>query len=154
MSRHVYYVAHPLRPTPEQLASSRAAMFPCASAVAAAALLRANLDNAMRWLTWLRRSFPAVTFVAPWIASVLAGDDDADPAQREAGLLDADALIPLLAGVVLVGGRISSGMLRESEHARWISDLTWLGHQPPTDLYNRTREGARLRDSWAPGCWL
>jgi hypothetical protein len=71
----------------------------------------------MRWLSWLRRSFPETTFVAPWIAAVLSGEDDGDPKQREAGLVDADTLIPRVDGVVLCGGRISSGMERECGRA-------------------------------------
>lgn len=113
VSHLVLYVAHPLG-APD------------------AAGVRANLERAMRWLAWLRRTFPETTFVAPWIASVLAGDDDADPAQREAGLVDADAVIPRLDGVVLVGGRESSGMTREATRARRAWDLTGLGDEPPT----------------------
>lgn len=112
MSRLVLYVAHPLG------APDRAG-------------LEANLARAMRWLRWLRRAFPETTFVAPWIAAVLSGEDDADPAQREAGLVDADAAIPRLDGVVLCGGRISSGMGREDGRARRSWDLTPLGDEPP-----------------------
>jgi hypothetical protein len=112
--RFVFYMAHPLGGDVE-----------------------GNLKRAMRWLRWLRRSFQETTFVAPWIASVLSGEDDADPAQREAGLVDADAIIPRLTGVVLVGGRISSGMLREAHKAEEVHaggrvfDLTKLGIEPP-----------------------
>lgn len=80
--------------------------------------LRANLDRAMRWLSWLRRSFPETTFIAPWIASVLAGADDTDPAQREAGFVDACAVIERCDGIVLCGPRISEGMRREMEHGK------------------------------------
>jgi hypothetical protein len=85
----------------------------------------------MRWLSWLRRSFPETTFVAPWIAAVLSGEDDGDPKQREAGLVDADTLIPRLDGVVLCGGRISSGMERECGRAIRAWDLSELGPEPP-----------------------
>jgi hypothetical protein len=112
MTRLVLYVAHPLG------APDRAG-------------LDANLARAMRWLSWLRRAFPDTTFVAPWIAAVAAGEDDADPRQREAGLVDADAVIPRLDGVVLVGGRVSSGMARERGRARRAWDLTSLGDEPP-----------------------
>ena len=60
MTRMVLYVAAPLG------APDRAG-------------LEANLARAMRWLSWLRRSFPETTFIAPWIAAVLGGEDDADP---------------------------------------------------------------------------
>ena len=118
MNRKVYYVAHPLSGDVD-----------------------ANLKRALRWLSWLRRSFPRVTFIAPWIASVMAGDDDSDPKQREAGLVDDCTVVALCTGMVLCGGRISSGMLRESEHAKSTLDLTWLGEGPPGDGYT---------GSWAP----
>lgn len=94
MRRRVFYVAHPLG------AASRDG-------------LEHNLLAAGRWLTWLRRSFPATTLIAPWIAGVLSGEDDADPAQREAGIVDAEAVIPRCDGIVLCGPRRSSGMERE-----------------------------------------
>ncbi len=124
MTRPVWYMAHPLRPTEAEMAVFQvgADRFRLA--------LDQNLRRAQRWLTWLRRTFPSVTFVAPWIASVLAGDDDADPAQREAGIADALALIPLLSGVVHVGGRVSSGMTSEASAARRVVDLTGLGAEP------------------------
>ena len=85
--------------------------------------LEANLADAREWLRLVRRAFPNDTFIAPWIASVDAGDDDHDPAQREAGIVDAVALIPRLDGVVLFGSRFSSGMLREARRARLILSL-------------------------------
>lgn len=127
--RTVLYMAHPLRPTPEQLADY--ALYP--EPVAAA--LAANVKRAMRWLSWLRRTFSETTFVAPWIAAVLSGEDDSDPAQREAGLVDAAATIPLLDGVVLVGGRASAGMEREAAANAVVFDLTPIGVEPPgTDV--------------------
>jgi hypothetical protein len=94
-----------------------------------------NIARAQRWLTWLRRSFPETTFVAPWISAVLSGEDDNDPAQREAGLVDACAVIELLHGAVLCGGRMSVGMARERGHARRVFDLTSLGEAPTGALY-------------------
>lgn len=114
MSRLVNYVAAPLG-APDR------------------ARLEANIARAMRWLSWLRRSFPESTFIAPWIAAVLSGEDDADPRQREAGLVDADTVIPRLDGVVLVGGRVSSGMRREAMAARRVWSLTWLGLEPESE---------------------
>jgi hypothetical protein len=111
MTRLVVYVAHPLG-APD------------------AAGLRANLERAMRWLTWLRRTFPETTFIAPWIAAVLAGEDDSDPTQREAGLVDAVAVIRLVHGVVLCGGRVSTGMQSERLAAMRTWDLTFLGEEP------------------------
>lgn len=124
MTRQVLYVAHPLRPTSEE--SFRFAAHALTSPTRPDELAtKENLQRALRWLAWLRRSFPETTFIAPWIASVMSGDDDSDPAQREAGLVDDCATIERCDGIVLCGGRISSGMRREMEHgiaadaARW-----------------------------------
>lgn len=93
-----------------------------------------NIARALKWLAWLRKSFPATTFIAPWIADIMSGSDDSDPKQREAGLVDCEATAALCAGVVLVGGRISSGMLREAGRARTVADMTHLGDEPPLAL--------------------
>lgn len=94
-----------------------------------------NLDRAERWLAWLRRSFPDVTIIAPWIASVRASADDTNPATRERGLIDDCAVVERCDGIVLVGGRISSGMARERATAEDagldVVDLTALGAEPP-----------------------
>lgn len=143
MTRLVLYVAAPLRPTEEEVAAVVAAPIGCEDATA----LRYNLNRAKRWLSWLRRSFPETTFIAPWIASVESGDDDRDPAQREAGLRDACAVIERCDGIVLCGPRVSEGMRREMEHGMsWrmfdgddgepmrfeAYDLTSLGAEPPS----------------------
>lgn len=77
----------------------------------------ANLARAMRWLRWLIACEPDVAFIAPWIASVSAGEDDADPAQRARGLRDAEAVIARCDGIVLCGG-LSPGMQQELAAAR------------------------------------
>lgn len=128
VSRAVLYMAHPLGGD-----------------------VRANVARAMRWLTWLRRTFRDVTIIAPWIAAVLAGEDDNDPAQREAGLVDCDAVIPLLHGFVLVGGRVSSGMAREATTAARadvpVVDLTALGEEPPVPTVEPSMANRALLDS-------
>lgn len=126
MTRPVWYVAHALAPTAEQIAADTLSPEPRRAA------LMANLARAQRWLVWLRRTFPSDTFIAPWIAAVLSGEDDADPAQREAGLVDAEAVAALCTGVVLCGGRISNRMRREANAARATIDLTHFGAEPPT----------------------
>lgn len=116
MRRFVYYMAHPLGGDVD-----------------------VNMKRAGRWLSWLRRTFPKVTFIAPWIAAVMSGESDDDPAQREAGLVDAVAVVAVCDGVVMVGGRISSGMERERQAASWELDLTDLGDEPPADFEQWTR---------------
>jgi hypothetical protein len=128
VTRRVLYVAHCLRPTEDEIAAiprwepdwdsvrREPQQRERRSGERAYLALKANLDRALRWLAWLRKSFPETTFIAPWIASVLAGADDADPAQREAGLVDACAVVERCDGIVLCGPRISSGMRRKMEH--------------------------------------
>ena len=103
-----------------------------------------NIKRALRWLAWLRRSYPGTTFVAPWIAGIMSGEDDADPAQREAGLVDCEATVQLLDGAVLVGGRVSTGMQRERASAVTVFDLTALGDEPPGDTHWFTPDAHRL----------
>lgn len=95
----------------------------------------ANIQRALRWLNWLRKREPKRVVIAPWIASILAGEDDADPAQRERGLQDAEAIATRVDGIVMCGGRISTGMDREStavcQNGGLGADLTSLGAEPP-----------------------
>jgi hypothetical protein len=140
VTRLVLYVAHPVAPTAEEIAAVKAlhgqgdrdttTPLRCRQA------LEVNLRLAMKWLSWLRSSFPETTFIAPWIADIQSGADDSDPAARERGLVDCCAVVERCDGIVLVGPRISSGMARERDH-KWGSaeeggpfesqayDLTW-----------------------------
>ncbi len=97
--------------------------------------VNANLARAMRWLRWLRARDTDAVYIAPWIASILSGEDDSDPAQRERGLRDCVAVVSRCDAVVLVGGRVSSGMQREREAIEAkggvVIDLTYLGEEPP-----------------------
>ena len=126
MSRQILYIAAPLRPTEEEVREVGRPSAGATDRTLYEIALRANLDRTMRWLSWLRRSFPGTTFIAPWIASVLAGADDTDPAQRAAGIADACAVIERCDGIVLCGGRISDGMRREMEHGRARQMTEWL----------------------------
>lgn len=145
MIRKVLYVAHPVRPTNEEVdviqpyIHHRTAKIwkPHATRLTEAAV--ANINGAMTWLRWLCRSFPETTFIAPWIASMLSGEDDADPVQREAGLVGDCAVIERCDGIVLCGPRISEGMRREMEHglARDEEDRV------PFQVYDLTRPAIR-----------
>ncbi|MBA2741473.1 MAG: hypothetical protein H0U46_05625 [Actinobacteria bacterium] len=110
-STQIWYLAHPVS------APDRAGV-------------EANAWRALRWLAWLRRNSTAV-IVAPWIAGVLSGEDDADPAQRERALLDCEAVVRRMTGIIAVGGRWSAGMARERAVAAEVCDLTALGEDPP-----------------------
>lgn len=135
MSRRLLYVAHALRPTEAEIAATPyervepgkneyeldiRTPIPHDQRVAWAQGI--NLRRAGAWLTWLRRSFSETTFIAPWIASVYAGENDANPAHREAGLVDAEATIERCDGIVLCGTRISDGMRRERDHGLATAD--------------------------------
>lgn len=118
VKRFVFYMAHPVSA-------------PDADGI------KANIARALRWLAWLRRSFTAVTFVAPWVATMLSLDGNDSAELREAGLVDDCATVALLDGIALVGGRVSSGMARELSASdvngvRTIN-LTYLGDEQPHD---------------------
>jgi hypothetical protein len=123
VTRRVLYVAHCLRPTEDEIRShpawrERPGPGDASFEEVTLGVLLAHLASAQRWLAWLRKRFPETTFIAPWIASVVAGADDADPAQRDAGMVDACAVVERCDGIVLCGRRFSSGMRREMEHGR------------------------------------
>ncbi len=98
-----------------------------------------NLQRAARWLRWLRLRCPNVTIIAPWLGPLLAGtEDDSNAEDRERGLRDCCAVVERCDGIILCGGRISSGMQREldacCDHGQgYVADLTSLGDEPPAD---------------------
>lgn len=115
----VWYLAHPVG------AADRAGV-------------AANLARAGRWLAWLLAHEPDTAVTAPWLATMLAGvQDDCNPEHRARGMRDNLAVASAMDGIVLVGGRISSGMQSELDAVTaaggCVSDLTWLGEEPPTD---------------------
>jgi len=91
-----------------------------------------NLANAAKWCAWIARQGHA--HVCTWIT--LAGVWDETPENRERGLLIDCALVERCDEVWLVGGRVSTGMAIEADHARMhdkrIVDLTHLGALPPS----------------------
>lgn len=128
MTRQVLYVAAPLRPTEEEIVAIKALHGQRpetpTSPLRLSQAIEANTQRALRWLAWLRKSFPETTFIAPWIATVVSLGNDDSPELREAGLIDDCAVVERCDGIVLCGGRISSGMRREMEHglARGLDD--------------------------------
>jgi hypothetical protein len=105
-------MAHPVAPTADEVDAWRGFMEEDSHATA----LQENMRRALRWLAWLRASFPETTFIAPWIATIESLEGNDTPVFREAGLVDDCAVVERCDGIVLVGGRISSGMRREMEH--------------------------------------
>lgn len=150
MTRPLFYMCHPVAPTSDETAAAAAArnLTPFGDEIAVSPRTEATYENvkrAMRWHNWLRRRLPGATIIAPWIASIIAGADDADAAQRRHGLDDALNTIDRCDGCILVGGRNSSGMYTETSYgvtasrivrergpgAFEVFDLTALGPEPP-----------------------
>ena len=96
-----------------------------------------NVKRALDWLKFLRASEPEPVIIAPYLAALAAGEDDNDPAQRERGLRDCEAVVARCDGVILCGGRISSGMQRELDVAIAndldVDDLCMMGSIAPTE---------------------
>jgi len=101
------YVAHPYTDNPEE-----------------------NRRNAAKWCAqlFMQGFYP----IADWI--ILTGELEETPENRRAGLEYDKALISRSDAVVVVGGKISSGMQIEMEYARErgipVFDFTHLGYAP------------------------
>lgn len=169
MTRQVLYVAHPVAPTEAEIEYAKLSIgkLPEWGLTPISAAIQQNLQRALRWLAWLRKSFPETTFIAPWISVIQSVGGDGTPEEREAGLVDDCAVVERCDGIVLVGGMVSSGMRREMEHGAafrestkvlhhgmtfvfGIYDLTGLGSDVPRDLCNLSRGGVHPKAfSWA-----
>jgi hypothetical protein len=130
----VYYVAHPV------------------GAVADGPTVEQNLARARRWFLWLVANEPDVAFSMPWMQYVEVLPEHVH-GNRARGLRDDIAMVSACDGIVLCGGRISSGMALELAAARAalldVVDLTPLGDAPPT-LPMPTALGATPRRSPRP----
>ncbi len=118
----------------------------------------ANMQRALRWLSWLYDEEPDTTFVAPWLVGVSLfrlkfppGIDDKGHPFRERCMRDNLEAVGRCDGIIGCGGMWSPGMVRErdslgqtlirfgvgtegrflDEIKPWISDLTELGPEPP-----------------------
>ncbi len=109
---HVLYMAHPV-----------------------AGDVEANLQRALRWLKWCSARFPNSCVIAPWIANIMSGEDDSDPAQRAKGLAGCSEVASRCDAILLVGGRVSIGMAMERDAALArganVYDYTAFGDEPP-----------------------
>lgn len=127
MSKLVVYLAAPVSPTAEQLAK-------CGDPdLAVGATILRNLKRARRWLRWLVER-TEWSIVASWMPYVETLDEER---WRARGLADDLAVVERCDAIVLVGGRVSSGMAIERDHAvargLRVVDLTAFGEEPPTD---------------------
>lgn len=71
--------------------------------------IKRNIANAKAWLRWLVDHEPGVALCMPWLPYLDVLDDD-NAEHRARGLRDACAMAASCSGIVLCGGRISSGM--------------------------------------------
>ena len=102
--------------------------------------IRANLARAKRWLVYLRSAYPDDVVAAPWIPWVeteIERGGGETPEARAKGLMDCEAVAARFDKIVLVGGRLTSGMARERNVVlaetcgEGVIDLLHLGDEPP-----------------------
>lgn len=110
----LYYVAHPVGSDTTQG-------------------IRDNLERAQRWFRWLVQSFPDAAFTMPWLPYCLVLEET--EANRERGIRDDLEALRRCDGIVLCGGRISSGMQQEIDVALELGleykSVLHLGVDPP-----------------------
>lgn len=91
-----------------------------------------NIARAERWLAFLIHAYPQYAFVAPWVAYAKILPETTD--NRDRGIRDDLNVLRRCDGIVLVGGRMSPGMVSELEEALWkkmdVLDLIHLGPEP------------------------
>jgi hypothetical protein len=113
-----------------------------------AALIKRNLDRASRWLGWIVRHTDDVAIRCSWLGYISALPET--PELRERGLRDDDSEAATCTGIVLCGGRLSSGMRRgvktllsaQGPHASVLKEIAaQLDH-----------ESARYTGDGDPGC--
>lgn len=121
MSRIICYVAHPLGDNVPH-----------------------NAERCVRWIDWLMERHDDVSFCCPWLPFVQvynlrfakSGIPEKDHPFRQRCLRDDVAIASVCHGIVLVGGRVTPGMMLERDEVLlrggWVSDLTKLGDEPST----------------------
>lgn len=123
------YMAHPVAPFDVELRPVRGGR------VIETFTLEMNLENAKQWLRALQLAFPETVVIAPWIPAVEVFDDT-DPELRAIGITRDCYTAARCDRIVMVGGRVSSGMAMERDHmvscGLPVFDLTHLGRDVPT----------------------
>ena len=114
-----------------------------------------NLVNAGRWFDALTKAEPSVAFCMPWWVNLTLGcEDDADAVQRSLGIAKSARLASQCDGIVLVGGRLSVGMMAEVDAVLaaggWVADLTACGVNPPPACFAPVGSLLEMgRNEWA-----
>jgi hypothetical protein len=100
--------------------------------------IAANLARAKRWLRWVLDLELPIAPIAPWIDIVEAWNqtgEHEDAYLRWRGLEMDLAVVERCDEIWLCGGRVSTGMELERQHALThhvrVNDLTFLGPEPP-----------------------
>jgi hypothetical protein len=107
-----------------------------------------NVARARRWIAWLVAQESSITFLAPWLPYVDVfrelhpGANDHGHPLRDRFMRDNLAIASVCDGIVLCGGRVSSGMQQEldvvTDQGGWVADLTSLGAEPPSRSWQST----------------
>jgi hypothetical protein len=117
MGARVLYLAHPVAP------------------VRGGPSVAANTTNALYWLREIVLRTKGWAVCAPWIPYVQVLQDSGDPEcpTRKRGMRDDLAILERCDVILLVGGRISSGMEAEVLHAAkfGIPWIDWSEHRSP-----------------------
>lgn len=118
MSKPVFYVAHPVTTDSKYT-------------------LDENLVNVQAWIRWLTLAYPEYIFIAPWVAEVLAfKTENMDPDFYDRVLSDDEEVVRHLDGILLVGGKVSTGMGREDRVARAAGKMRvdWSEYRTPDEF--------------------
>lgn len=103
---------------------------------------RGNCERVKEWVRWLIEADPTRVYVAPWVAEVEAwGDREVPSGFYDRVLADDCEVVRRLDGLVAVGGRWSTGMMREAECARAndIPVADWTRYELPGDVPSGAR---------------
>jgi hypothetical protein len=111
--------------------------------------IEANLARARRWVLWLAENTEHA-ISCPWLALV---DSSTEQRTRSRGLRDCMLILERHDAIVLVGGRVSSGMNDERGHAYkrglMVASLISFGAEPPNA--ERTPQAvAQLQEALTP----
>lgn len=138
MRKRVVYLAAPVSPTAAEIGAESERLYPDVSGEARIVAtteiaIKSNLARARRWLRWLVENTDW-SIVCSWMPYVETLDE---AKWRARGLEDDKAALERCDAIVMVGGRVSSGMAIERDHAAShglrVVDLTEFGEEPPTD---------------------
>lgn len=73
-----------------------------------------NLSNVEHWIHWLTLAHPEIVFIAPWVAEVRAfRNENVDASFYDRVLSDDEEVVRHCDGIILTGGKVSTGMRRE-----------------------------------------